>query len=277
MTGPAPLRVAAAQLPSVPGDVAVNAEAAARAVRDAAAQGCRLLVLPELFLCGYDFDFLGGAHGRSAVLDAEDLESEAYGRLGVLRDACARTGVTALVGAALARGDRRTISVLCVDGRVRAVYDKQHLLSAEAEHFDAGDDGAVLVVDGWPLGLSVCYDGCFPEHARAAADAGAMAYVAPVAYVNGGQHRRDIYYRARAVENGMFVLVSGLVGACGAADFSGGSAVIDPEGRVLDAVPDGHTGLAVAALDVADLHATRASHEMHAHHRADLGQVRTLG
>ena len=275
MTGPAPLRVAAAQLPSVPGDVAANAEAAARAVRDAAAQGCRLLVLPELFLCGYDFDVLAGDQ-TSAVLDAEDLESEAYGRLGVLREACARSEVSALVGTALARGDRRTISVLAVDGRVRAVFDKQHLLSSEAEHFDAGDDGAVLSLHGWPLGLSVCYDGCFPEHARAAADAGALAYVAPVAYVNGGQHRRDIYYRARAVENGMFVLVSGLVGACGSEAFSGGSAIIDPEGRVLDAVPDGRTGLAVATLDVADLHATRAAHQMHAHHRADLGQVRTL-
>ena len=275
MTGPAPLRVAVAQVSSVPGDVAANAATAAGAVQEAAAQGCALVVLPELFLCGYDFDVLAGDQ-TGAVLDAEDLESEADGRLGVLREACASSEVTALVGTALARGDRRTISVLAVDGRVRAVYDKQHLLSAEAEHFDAGDDGAVLSLQGWPLGLSVCYDGCFPEHARAAADAGALAYIAPVAYVNGGQHRRDIYYRARAVENGMFVLVSGLVGACGGEAFSGGSAIIDPEGRVLDAVPDGRTGLALATLDVADVLATRASHEMHAHHRADLGQVRML-
>ena len=48
-----------------------------------------------------------------------------------------------------------------------AGYDKQHLCGPdEHELFIPGERGATLVVDGWRLGLGICYDGCFPEHAR---------------------------------------------------------------------------------------------------------------
>ena len=62
-----------------------------------------------------------------------------------------------------------------------------------------------LCFDDWALGLGVCYDGCFPEHARAASDAGALAYVCPSAYLVGSEHRRDLYYAARALDNGIYV------------------------------------------------------------------------
>ena len=102
------------------------------------------------------------------------------------------------------------------DGHTLAAYDKQHLSGYENDHFTAGDHGASLTVDGWELGLSICYDGCFPEHARAAADDGALGYLNSAAYFPGGEHRRDIYYPARALDNGIFVVFAGLTGSCGA-------------------------------------------------------------
>ena len=72
-----------------------------------------------------------------------------------------------------------------------------------------------LEVDGWRLGLRICYDGCFPEHGRAAADAGAHGYLCPSGYVVGSAHRRDLYYAARALDNTMYVVFANSVGGDG--------------------------------------------------------------
>ena len=269
MTRPSLLRVAAAQVGSVPADIEANARAGARLVHDAADRGARLLVLPELFLCGYDMATIG-ERPADCDIDAERLDDP---RLSPLRDATAETGVLTLAGASVRRGEARTISLLAIDEGVRVVYDKQHVCGDEADHFVAGDARTVLTVDGWPLGLAVCYDGCFPEHARSYADERALVYVASAAYVKGSAHRRDLYYRARAVENGMYAVVSGLTGRCGDGEFDGGTSVIDPEGRALDRIDDGATGLAVATLDAEVVERTRAEHTMYVDHRASLGPL----
>lgn len=258
------MRVAAGQAEAVAGDVPANVAIAARLVAMAAADGVRLLVLPEAFLTGYDDTVFGGPLPTPADLDGPVLDP--------LRTAAAESGATVVVGTALQREGRRTLTTVVVkpDGSVGAPYDKQHLDGAEREHFTVGDHGASIEVDGVELGLSICYDGCFPEHARAAAADGALGYLNSAAYFVAGEHRRDLYYAARAVENGFYVVLSGLTGRCGSGRFSGGSAVYDPEGRPLARL-GGEEGIAVADLDPDLVAATRAEHTMHHDHRATLG------
>src|SRR5690606_19974830 len=123
-------------------------------------------------------------------------------------------------------------------------YDKQHLSGYENDYFTPGDHGASIVVDGWECGLGICYDASFPEHARAAALDGAVAYLVAAAFFPGGADRLALYAAARALDNGMYVVFSGLAGPCGDEEFIGGSAVHDPEGRALARV-EGIRGLAV--------------------------------
>ena len=255
--------VAAGQARAVAGDLAANAATAARLTRLAGSQGAAVLVLPEAFLTGYDDAVFAGP--------LPTLDSLA-GVLDPLRLAAGETGTTVVVGAALQREEHRTLSSVVVrpDGSVMAPYDKQHLDGLERAYFTVGDHGASLVVDGLELGLSICYDGCFPEHARAAADDGAVAYLNSMAYFPGGAHRRDLYYAARALDNGFYVVVSGLTGTCGTSSFIGGSAVYDPEGRPLARLGE-EEGVAIAELDPDLVAETRARHTMHADHRADLG------
>src|SRR4030095_841530 len=104
---------------------------------------------------------------------------------------------------------RRTCAAVVVDrsGAAVAAYDKQHLWGPdEGALFTPGRAGATLVVDGWRLGLGVCYDGCFPEHGRAAAGDGAHGYLCPSGFLVGSAHRRDLYYAARALDNTMYVV-----------------------------------------------------------------------
>jgi len=270
--GLAPLTIAAAQADSVAGDVARNAETASELVREGAAAGARVVVLPELFLPGYDMATLAADPDGCDVVDPMDDP-----RLEPIRSACAAAGTVGIVGASVRSGPRRTIGVLVIDGDggVRHAYDKQHLLSTEAEIFEPGRDRAILTVDGWPLGLAVCYDGCFPEHARSLADDDALIYVAPAAYVVGSEHRRDVYYAARALDNGCYVVFADLMGPCGAGAFSGGSAIYDPEGQPLVRAGVGRE-VVTATLDADRLGQIRRDHGMGADHRESLGPVRRL-
>jgi predicted amidohydrolase len=237
------VRIAAVQAESSAGEVDANVDAAAMWTVAAAAEGADLVVLPELFVPGYDPPTL--AARPDVDVDLADP------RLSPLAAAAADAAIAVLVGASVRWGDgRRTLSALCFgpDGRVGVAYSKQHLWDVERTLFDAGDAGATVVLDSWPIGLGICYDGCFPEHARAASDAGALAYVCPSAYVVGSEHRRDLYYAARALDNGVYAVMAGLVGRCGSLEFGGGTAIYDPQGRSIARVESG-VGLAVADLD----------------------------
>ena len=249
------IRVAAAQAESVPGDVAANVATAVSLVSNAADAGARVVVLPELFLTGYDA--AAWSHDASLALDDAVLAP--------LCEVARARAVVVVVGAAVRRAlDESTLSVLVVDaqGEVSAPYDKQHLCGPERDFFTAGSHGATIVVDGWDLALGVCYDGCFPEHALSATAGGASAYLVPAAYYLGAEHRRDVYYAARALDNGIYVVFAGLTGRCGAGSFSGGSAVYDPEGRPVARVGAESPALAVHDLDLDVVHRTQQDHPM---------------
>jgi predicted amidohydrolase len=248
----ASLRVAAVQVESRAGEVERNIVSAAGWVEKAAAAGARLVVLPELFIPGYDPETLRTQPDRCDVTPDD-------ARLTPLTDAARTAGVTVVVGASVRETDgARSLAVLAFGptGEVRTAYAKQHLWDAERGIFTPGRHGATLVLDGWDLGLGICYDGCFPEHARAATDAGALVYVCPSAYVVGSEHRRDLYYAARAIDNGIWVVYSGLVGRCGDLEFNGGTAVYDPQGRAVDRVESGE-GMVVVDLDLATVKEAR--------------------
>lgn len=274
----APLLVAAVQAEPAPGDVAGNARLAARLVAQAAA--ARLVVLPELFLPAYHPPSLG-ADPEGTHLAADDRAVVADQRLEPLRQAAMAQRAVVVVGAAVRHPDgRRTCSSLVVDtdGEVIAAYDKQQLWGPdERALFQPGDRGTTLELDGWQIGLGICYDGCFPEHGRAAAAAGAHAYVLPSGYVVGSAHRRDLYYAARALDNGVFVVFANSVGGADPEwQFNGGAAIYDPEGRPLARATDTGEAIVTAQLDPAALEQTRAAHTMLADRRSDLAERRVV-
>ncbi|MGC5017929.1 carbon-nitrogen hydrolase family protein [Micromonospora sp. DT47] len=272
-----PLTVAAVQAEPAPGDLSGNAVTAARLVRRATGHGARIAVLPELFLPAYHPPTLAGDPAGTDVAATDD-GAVADPRLDPLRAAARDGGATVVVGAAVRHPDgRRTISSLVVDptGAVRVGYDKQQLWNGERELFSPGRRGATLLVDDWRFGLGICYDGCFPEHARAAAADGAHGYLCPSGYLAGSTHRRDLYYAARALDNTVYVVFANAVDGAEPWRFNGGAAVYDPEGRPLARGADTGEDVLVATLDPAVLADTRAAHTMLADRPDDQGLPRT--
>ncbi|MDA0184849.1 carbon-nitrogen hydrolase family protein [Solirubrobacter phytolaccae] len=257
------VRVAAVEAEAVPGAVAKNVETATRLTRAAAEQGAELVVFPEAFVTGYDDGVFGG---ELPTLD--DL-----GWLDPLQRAVDEGDVVVVLNTALDRGERRTLTdfVLRAGSAPWPAYDKQHIYATEREHFTPGEDGASFTLKGFEFALSVCYDANFPEHAAGAAADGASVYLASGAYFPGGERRRDLHYGARALDNGLYVVFAGLLGAPHA--FIGGSAVYDPLGtRIAHAVD----GLAIADLDPEAITAARRSQQMWADRRAHLGSRTVL-
>ncbi|MFF5444125.1 carbon-nitrogen hydrolase family protein [Streptomyces sp. NPDC012888] len=267
-----PLRLAAVQAESVPGDVAGNAVHAAGLVGRAAAAGARVAVLPELQVGGYDLAALAAGAGEVAA-DAAGIVDDP--RLDALRDAAVRDGIHVITGAAVRRPDGAlTNSVLVADpaGTLLVRYDKQHLWHAdEARLFTPGRGGAAVEVGGWRLGLGVCYDMSFPEHARSAALAGAHAYLCPSAYAAGNEHRAAVYLAARALENTVYSVFVNPVGGPADRPCAGGSLVFAPDSTPLArAATPAREQVLTADLDPGAIARVRGFLHMLAEHRAAL-------
>ena len=132
------------------------------------------------------------------------------------------------------------------------------LVYRESEAEEAGDEPVVTEVEGWRLGLSVCYDLRFPELYRILTLEGAELLTVPANFtlVTGKDHW-ELLLRARAVENQCYVAAAAQIGEVmpGRPSF-GRSLVADPWGIVLAAAPDEET-VVVAELDRARLQAVR--------------------
>lgn len=213
---PAPLRVAAAQPPSVTGDLPANVAAHADAVRRADA---RLVVFPELSLTGYAYD--------AAVVDPADPA------LAALSTACAESGSIALAGAVVGDGSP---GVLRVDGDgASVVYRKTFLGAEEQRHWRPGDGARAIDVDGWRVGLGVCKDTGVAQHVADTAALGVDLYVAGVLHEPGELREQDRRGVAIAAACDAYVVLASFAGATGAGyEMSAGcSTVFAPDGAQL--------------------------------------------
>ncbi|GLZ49002.1 carbon-nitrogen hydrolase [Actinomycetospora sp. NBRC 106375] len=184
----------------------------AAAATTAADRGADVLVVPELFVGGYD----------PAAFPGPDETL-----LPRLQDLAARQGV-ALV-AAEPEGDPPAITavVLAGDGTVSGRYRKTHLYGpAERAAFVPGDgDRFVVAIGGLRCGVAVCYDVEFPEVVRGLALAGAEVVLVPTALDDPAVSR--VLVPARAMENRVGLAYADHVGP----GFCGGSVIAGPDGR----------------------------------------------
>lgn len=244
------LSVAAIQLTST-SDWQDNLLMAKPLIEAAANEGARLVVLPEnVFL------FNGKAMRPLAESDDQSIILRA------MSDMAKDCGIYLVIGShpSVVREDGSVIE----DGRVRQVswvfgpdgaflerYDKIHLFDAavndkassykESDFIEPGDLSVkVIDVDGFKVGLSICYDLRFPELYRALTALGAEVLLVPAAftYVTGKAHWHTLL-SARAIENQCFVLG---VNQCGwhneTRQTYGHSALYSPWGETLARLGD---------------------------------------
>jgi NAD+ synthase (glutamine-hydrolysing) len=239
------MHIALAQLNQTVGDLAGNARAIHVAAREGERAGARLVVTPELSLCGYPPEDL---LLRPAFIDACARE------LAALAERATRTAI--VVGFPERDGGtcHNALAVLR-ERRVAAVYRKQQLpnytVFDEERYFEPGGTPCVVDVDGLRCGLIVCEDVWFPESARQAKAAGAeLVVVANGSPYHTRQHvlRRE-QVAARARETGLPFVYVNRVGGQDELVFDGASFVADAAGEVVQQLPAWHETVALVALD----------------------------
>lgn len=263
-----PMRAGLVQLNSSDDPVA-NLPVTLAFVDDAVGQGAEFVLTPEVTNC-----VSGSRAHQKAVLHPEESDPT----LKALRAKAAERKIWLLIGSlALKTNDpdgrfANRSFLIGPDGGIVARYDKIHMFDVdvspeetyrESDGFRPGSRAVVADLPIGRLGLSICYDIRFAHLYRRLAHAGARILSVPAAfsYVTGAAHWESLL-RARAIENGCYVLAPAQTGTHAASTgrtrkTHGHSLVVAPWGEVL---ADGgtETGVVMVDLDPAEIDSARA-------------------
>jgi predicted amidohydrolase len=241
---------------------AANVDAAARLIEQAKAAGAGYVQTPEMT------NILAGRREQLfAVIAEEDNDPS----LAAFRELARRLKLTIHVGSlAIKLTHERAANrgfLIGPNGEIAARYDKIHMFDVdlangesyrESNNYQAGESAVVADLPWGRLGLTICYDLRFPALYRALAEAGASFLAIPAAFTKQtGEAHWHVLQRARAIENGCFVLAAAQGGKHEhGRETYGHSLIVDPWGRVL-AEGGIEPGVIMAEIDPAQVAAAR--------------------
>lgn len=237
------------------GDIETNFKTHAKAVDEAVAKSCDLVVFPEMSLTGY---LNTNRPGHIPV----SLNSEPVQRMARLSG---ETGVALLFGIVEANGDALPLitQAYAVGGQVQAAYRKRQLGEGEPGLFVEGDESVVFSKGADRFGVAICADRDWPDEFQFAANSGAKVVFHPSAPGLWGRRTDEVSWRKgfdwwrdtcieihgkRAKELGITIAVATQAGVTDDEDFPGWAAVIGPDGEVKSELPDWKEGTLLAEL-----------------------------
>lgn len=258
------LRLAIAQMEISPGQAEENMRRARALAEESARQGAELLLLPELWLSGYD---LTQAKAHAQVF--ADTFRERWAKL-------AETIGLHIAGTVLAPSrfgrPANTALVFSPTGQVLAEYHKVHLFEPmrEQTYLAAGKTMPCFDLPWGRTALAICYDLRFPEIFRHFALGGAELVLLPAQWPLARVEHWRILLRARAIENQLWMVAGNRSGRDpGGTIFAGHSAVISPWGEIV--VEGGEErALLLADLDLEESKRTQQSFPVLRDRRQDL-------
>ena len=256
------ISVAAVQMRSTM-DPARNLRDFEALVREAAGKGARYIQSPEMT----------GALVRDRKLLMQLIKpAESEPLVARAAELAAELGVHLHIGStAIARADGKVANrafVFGPDGRLIATYDKIHMFDVDLDNgeswresatYEPGREAVVANLPFGRMGLAVCYDLRFPQLFREEALAGAEMLTVPAAFTRQtGEAHWHVLLRARAIENGAFVVASAQGGKHeDGRETYGHSLIADPWGAVVAEADHDEPGVVVAEIDLAASAAAR--------------------
>lgn len=220
------LSLAIAQAPSDLADWTARVAWLEAHLPEVAAQGADLLVLPELFACGY---FIGDQLQHRA----EPRDGETAKQLQKLAQA---HGLAIHCGYAERSGETLYNSAICI-GPDGVLLGHQRKLAIppgfERDFLAPGDGVSVFEFRGFKIATLICYDAEFPETFRHVAALGAELVLVPTALGADWNWVAETMIPTRAYENGVFLAYANGAGQQGEMSFLGKSVIATPDGREL--------------------------------------------
>ncbi len=237
-----PYRAAALQFVVDMGAVDVNAGRAFRLLREAAAAGAALSVLPEMWSTGFHYERLLALCGSTPEL-LRDLGRFAAERRMVIAGSLPERAGT---------GVYNTLYVIDSTGAVAGAYRKTHLFSPSGEHlhFRRGTRAEIARTALGPIGPQICYDLRFPELSRKYFLEGAALLCVSAQWPSVRRAHWDLLTAARALENQVYLVAANATGRSGEFHYSGGSAIVSPLGEKIAGAGEDE-GIAAATIEPA--------------------------
>jgi predicted amidohydrolase len=194
-------------------------------IRHAADCGAKLICFPEQFATGWD------PKPQKNIQDT-------YGSIVVALQTYAREYRIGIIGSLREHYDplpKNTAIVINRHGRILTKYAKMHLFSMSHEHEGntPGTDLGIFAFDSLTCGIAICYDLRFPELFRIYAQKGVNAVFVPSAWPESRIKHWELFIRARAAENQMYVLGVNTTGKTPIDQYSGASMTADPHGTII--------------------------------------------
>ena len=230
--------------------------------RTAADGGAKLIALPE---------YCGGLRTEGSAFAPPAAPEADHPVLAGLRDFADRNGIWLVIGSLAVAGSSDKIVnrgfVIDESGEIRSRYDKIHLFDIdlsktesyrESTLVDGGGQAVLVETPFGMLGHTICYDLRFPDLYRELAKAGAEILLVPAAFTKKtGEAHWHVLNRARAIENGAFVVAPCAIGPVegGGASY-GHSLIVGPWGEVLADGGD-NPGVVHATIDLDQVVETR--------------------
>jgi predicted amidohydrolase len=232
-----------------------NAADLERLVRDAASQGATYVQTPEMTGA-----IVRDREARNSLFTTEDRDPivAASARLAAELGIFLHIGSTAILRADGKLANRALL--FSPDGKIVTTYDKIHMFDVDLDNgeswresaaYDPGREGVVADLPFAKLGFAICYDLRFPQLFRAEALAGADVLTVPAAFTRQtGEAHWHVLLRARAIENGAFVVAAAQGGLHeDGRETYGHSLIVDPWGRVLAEAAHDEPAVIVAEID----------------------------
>jgi NAD+ synthase (glutamine-hydrolysing) len=238
------LTICTAQLNVIVGDTAGNAQKIIAAARSAYEQGARLVVTPELSICGYPAeDLLLRPAFMAACDDAVKLVARELAGLKGLHVVVGHPHGGSVKGKSVQIQRRYNAASVLSEGKVLETYAKRELpnyqVFDEYRYFVRGQGTCVFQVEGISVGLLICEDAWFDEPAQLAVSSGAQLLVVPNAspyHANKDDERfARMGDRARAVE--LPLIYAHLVGGQDEVVFDGASFAVNADGSLAALAP----------------------------------------
>lgn len=258
------IRLALAQLNPVVGDLIGNSAKCLEAVKNAAAQGADVVVLPEMIITGYPVEDLAlrPSFQNASELATQDfalaLKAEGLGEVLVFVGYLRRTNDTEAKTLGVPRGGPMNCAAVIYDGKIQTSYAKHHLpnygVFDEYRYFVPGNDSVLIRAFGVDIAVAICEDlwqDGGPVSQVKANGAGLLVVL------NGSPYERDKddvrlnLVKRRALEADAPLAYVNMVGGQDELVFEGDSIIVSKTGDVIGRALQFEVDMLIADLEIA--------------------------
>ncbi|NLC10903.1 MAG: carbon-nitrogen hydrolase family protein [Firmicutes bacterium] len=272
------IKVAAIQMSAEIANHAANVERAKNLIRQAAEDGCRLCVLPELALDEFFVQWKDTKYFSYA-------EPPDGPTVRAFQELARQSGVYIALPhfeKAIMGNFYNSLVIIDDQGKICGVYRKNHIpftRSFEKYYFTPGQGFPVFDTAFGKLGALICYDRRYPESCRELVKKGAQLVVIAISSMRfKGVSFSEIptweaELRTRALENQVFIIAANRSGAEGDYEFIGRSMIMAPDGEVLAKVGEEENVIVAAEIETDLVEETRRNLPLFRDRRPDLYSI----